>query len=394
MPNEKRKIDVLIIGAGPVGLALAIALSKSTPLNIGLVEANEKKPYKAGQGKALALSYGSIQLLEKLSVWERLQPLSTEINEVHVSEKGRFGITKLTAKEIDLPALGYMVSQSDLSHALEEEAGSSRIQILQPAKLSGIKHLEQGVEAQLETALGQQAIECQLLVAADGVDSAVRSLLKIPVVEKPSEMSALVTRVHLKKAHAKTSYQRFTPRGIIAMLPLGNSRYANIISGTHSQVHAWNKLSEEHYIDQLQDDFGYRLGKIVGVDKRMVFPLRQLHSTALYQKKVILLGHAAHVMHPVAAQGLNLSFRDIEDLERLIEEALEQRKPFATNELLSEYASMRSRDQKATMKFTHILETIFSSQSPSLGKVRKAGLLGIEFIPGLKKFLSKRGAGV
>lgn len=386
MTNKSQHIA--IVGSGLAGMTLALALSQLS-VNVTLIEAKPKRDYKPNLGKAIALNYASINLLKKLNIWETIKPDATPIEKVHISEKGRFGKTELDAAEVGYPALGYLIRESNLSGAIAS-ALKDKVTWLHDTRLVSMKENNQLI---VESNQEEKNIHCQLLVACDGIDSKVRELLNIETKEKDYPHSALVSQVQLKRSHHNTAYERFTKEGTIAMLPLQNNQCAVIITGDNAKINYWEQLSDDEFLSDLQEMFGYRLGRFLSMGKRLHFPLKMMQATQQVKPGVVLLGHSAHVMHPVAAQGLNLSFRDIATFIDLLTPQFEKNADIADIGWLKAYEQARAKDQKATMRFTQLLVDIFSSDVDVINRWRKLGILGIEFSPTVKRMITKFGAG-
>jgi 2-octaprenyl-6-methoxyphenol hydroxylase len=360
--------DIAIIGGGMVGATLAYAL-KDSPLKITLIDAHLANG--ANDARLIALNHGSISLLKKLALFESLIPFAAAINKVHISHKGYFGATRIHANELNLSELGCVIPAKNINQILEEKLSETKINILRPATLIDLNQETDQVKLTLKIAEQEQAITSRWVIAADGTYSTVREKLKIPVEKHDYQQSALVTVVHLRRSHQYTAYERFLKEGAIAMLPLTDNRCAVIWSGPTARITELTQLSSEVFLHQLQKEFGYRLGSMQAVDQRALYPLHFVKAQQRLYDRVLLIGNAAHTVHPLAAQGLNLAFREITLLTQLIEEKSLAHLDLA---MLNKY----SFSEKLTMQLSHYLNTLFSIDFFPVAMLRQLGLVGLD----------------
>lgn len=305
-----KNYDLIIIGSGPAGASMACALAKSG-LSIAIIERqapsqNNSQP----DGRKLALSYGSQQILEHFSVWENLSEYATPIAQVHVSAEGRFGATRMQAKEIDLPALGYVVPAAQLTQALQKNlAQQTQLTFYCPASVQ-----------QLDSTAGQVTIEhdqqtktlsAKLIIAADGALSHCRNLLNITACVTDYKQSALVTNLTLKKPHQNIAYQRASEMGTLAMLPMQNNTCGFVCTTDTSVCNALHEMEAGELLTQIEKHFGHRFGKLTNLGPRFTYPIKMIIAKQQIQQRCLLLGNAAHNISPVAAQGFNLALQDI-----------------------------------------------------------------------------------
>jgi 2-octaprenyl-6-methoxyphenol hydroxylase len=362
--------DITIVGGGMVGATLACALHHTDPeLQITLIDAY--LPKKTPDARLIALNYGSIELLKKLTLFEPLKPFSAAIQAVHISHKGHFGAARIHADELNLPQLGCVIPASYINQVLEEKLQQSSVNIIRPATLIELNQTADKVNLTLKSPEQTNSMTSQWVIAADGTHSTVREKLAIPTEKHDYQQSALVAVVGLKRSHHHVAYERFLAQGAIAMLPLTENRCAVIWSGVTSQIDELMQTSDDMFLQSLQKQFGYRLGRLATIGYRAVYPLHLVQAKNRLHNRVLLIGNAAHTVHPLAAQGLNLAFREIALLTQLI-----SKKSLAQLDLavMNDYPF----SQKITMQLSHYLNTLFSVDFPPVNFLRQLGLLGLD----------------
>ncbi len=374
--------DVVIIGGGPVGAALALALSGSG-LEVTLLEARPAGE-RASDPRPLALSYGSRLILERLGVWAALAPV-TAIDRIHISQQAGFGRAALTAAEARLPALGYVADYMQL-HATLHNALQDRgtaLRYITGANVSAIRDVEAVSEVEFTAGGVQQSVRARLAVAADG--GALDGVADMRSVDY--RQSAVTTRLHSELPHRNTAFERFTSGGPIALLPSGDD-LALIWSAEHEQAQALCGLAPAEFVAQLERHFGKRLGALAIEGKRSLFPLALRYVTQVTKKRAILIGNAAQTLHPVAGQGFNLGLRDAWELA---EEALRcGREALGEPGMLKAYAARRRLDRGGGIWFTDSLVRMFSNDIAPLRAARGAGLVLLGCVPPLKNFVVRR----
>lgn len=366
--------DVLIVGGGLTGLTAAIALSKG--LRIGVIDAvTHHQPIG---GRSIALSYGSQQLLVRWGIWDALSDVATPVLKVHVSDRGHFGMTRFSAAQAKVPALGYVVPMQMLQSVLQTAVESdSTIEFICPASVSAMESYEQGWLLDL----GHRRLSAALVIAADGTNSTIRKLQNIAVTERYYHQIAMVANVHLAGSHHNTAYERFTSKGAIALLPLGEQSCALIWTVSESE---YVQQEDQEFLRELQKQFGYRLGRFIGVSERHTHILKQSCASEQIKQGLVLLGNAAHTLHPIAAQGFNLGLRDIACLAETIGRQ---------GDFLQQYVQLRLTDQKRVMRFTDGLTKIFS-ENHWLTLPRNLGLSLLDVTPPIKRMLLNQFAGI
>lgn len=387
--------DVLIAGGGLVGASLAAALAP-LPLKVGVVEA---VPFGApGQPsydeRVIALSVGSQRIFARLGVWPALAAEAAPIREVHVSERGRFAKTRLSAQELGVEALGYVVPNRAIGAALGGcLSRQANLQILAPARVTAVTLQPECV---VVTVAGgaERRVTGRLLVAADGAQSEIRKQLGIAARVWDYGQSALVCNLSVGRPQAGNAYERFTDQGTLALLPMGAERYAFIWTAERTQVEKLLALPDTEFLQAAEALFNGRVGGFSRLGKRQSYPLKLMRAAAQMHTRALVLGNAAHSLSPIAAQGFNLSLRDVAALADVLGGAVERSTDVGAASLLAGYVNSRRRDQTGTAVFTDLLTRTFSNPLQSVALARHAGLIGLELLPFLRRQFLRRSAGL
>ncbi len=387
--------DVLIVGGGMVGASLACALA-SQPVRVGVIEA--MPPDHAAQPsydeRTTVLAHGSQRIYQTLGLWDRLDAVAEPIRHIHISERGRFGVTRIDSHEQRVPALGYVVPNRVFGRVLfEEMARVDNLTVLCPATVSDISADRDGARVTVSQDGAERSLTARLLVGADGIRSRVREALGIGVREADYRQSALVTIVTPQRPRAGQAFERFDADGPVALLPVDAERYALIWTLPPARAQEMAGAPEASFLCALHNVFGDRLGAFLRVGARHVYPLKRVLSERLWAPHAVLIGNAAHNLHPVAGQGFNLGLRDAAVLAELIADAIAEGRDPGSEELLQHYQRWRAGDQARVAGFTHGLVKLFSNRWPALGPLRSAGLLGLDLLPGAKRWLARRTMG-
>lgn len=382
--------DVIIVGGGLVGATLALALSS---FRVALLESQPRPMAEdniPGGNRAIVLSASSKNILSAVNIWSSISSYVEAVHEVHVSDKGRFGQVKISAKEEDLSALGYVIQakylQMQLSQLLDKH---QNITVFYESKCDELLNEENSSTVKFHSHGGDNEIKAKLVVAADGHHSAVRQLLGIAVNSVDYEQSAIVSDIELSRQHNNIAYERFTSTGPIALLPLGEKRATLVWTVPHSKVQEIKLLSDEEFAKNVQEVFGYRLGRFISTAQPVIFPIVMHRASELVRKQVVLIGNAANAIHPIAGQGLNLGLRDVAVLVELLnEKGLDQ-----LDKTLCDYVDRRRADHSQIINITHSLVGFFTNAFFPLAIARNIGMTVMDCVPIAKRWLSKRSLG-
>ncbi|MFM9911927.1 MAG: FAD-dependent oxidoreductase [Methylophilaceae bacterium] len=373
--------DVVIVGGGPVGATLALALADSG-FNITVLEAQSTQK---SDPRAIALAEGSKLILQRLGVWNDLE--TTPINTIHVSEKGRLGRTILKAEQMRQEALGYVVDYVQLSAVLSEALAQSKVNYQRGAAVSQLLPAAQSCGVAFEQDQQAQHIETKLAVLADGGRS-LNEVHNLPRTVREYEQSALVARIETELPHHNIAYERFTKQGPVALLPWGERGFTLVWTVLPEAAQALRELDEAQFLSQLHTHFGDRLGAFTKVTARMVFPLKMAWVRPSTAEHLAVIGNAAQTLHPVAGQGFNLGLRDAWELSQIIRETPPEN--LGNADMLTKYRATRRMDTGASMLFTDLLIRAFDARLPASGLLRGAGLAALELFPPARNFLLRK----
>jgi 2-octaprenyl-6-methoxyphenol hydroxylase len=377
---------IVIVGGGPVGATLALLLGQQNKPVIMLEARAKGAAYQ--ESRALALSYGSRKILEKLGVWQPLTAHATAINHIHVSQQGSLGRSLLKAEDYKQAALGYVVSYGALSQALDnclEKLPSVSVQY--EASAQSIAHNAAFASVTFMQNNHEEKLESKLVVLADGGRS-LDDIAGLTRETKEYGHDALISKVRAELPHNNTAYERFTPHGPIALLPNGERDFSLVWTGKKDYVAPLLNLSDAAFLENFHQQFGDRVGKFLTVEKRLTFPLKLSKLVGTELQHLVVIGNAAQTMHPVAGQGFNVGLRDAESLAKHILSAHEE--DLGAASMLAEYRQSRAQDTKHGLMFTDFLVNIFTNDLIGMTKLRSLGLGVFDLMKPAKKFLVRK----
>ena len=391
LPNKY--YDVVVVGGGMVGASFACALRRelnkatdkhrkknkpnderkkdSAEISILVVEAVDQanSPGQASitqpsfDTRSTALSYGSSQILEAMGLWQQLSDTTCPIKEIHVSDRGRIGTTRLHHEDHQVDALGYVVE--------------NRV-----VKNDSLEH----------------SISTSLVVLADGGRSPICEQLGLEQQVQDYEQHALIANIGFEKMHRNIAFERFTDTGPLAILPLkslGKQNRASLVwTLTAQQSAEYMVMAEEELLEILQERFGNRLGKLLHIGEKFCYPLRLSVAREQLRPGLVLLGNVAHTLHPVAGQGLNLALRDVAALASTLRGAVADGADLGSMDGLQQYICKQEFDQKRTIMFTDTITRLFSSNSQGKILARKFGLITIDLMPSIKQGFAEQAMGL
>jgi len=401
--------DMVIVGGGMVGISLALILAAQRDWKILLVEAQSMKLGSASNHSAsfddrsTALSWTSRNIYQSIGIWDQLSKHLTDIRQIHVSDRGHGGLTRMSATEAGVDALGYVVENHWLGSVLIDRLAQQSIDVLANTHISSVRPLRDGIEISLKgvEALGgkeSSVIHSDLLVIADGSNSKTAEKLGIHSKSSSYRQTAIIANIQLEKKHQNVAYERFTDQGPMALLPLsdfkGQHRSALVWVQPEDQAEQLIKAEDTAFLDTLQQRFGHRLGRFKQVGNRLDYPLALTLATEQVRRNVVVVGNAAHSLHPVAGQGFNLSLRDVAALAARLNIARAQQKDIGALEVLQDYQQQQLVDQRNTLIFSDSLAKFFSGTSSISAVTRNSGLLALDLVPQLRHGFAKFGMGM
>lgn len=387
--------DVLIVGGGMIGASLACALAGAA-LRTALIETVPFGPKQPSyDDRAIALSYGSRRIFEGLGLWQELCRSAAPIRRIHVSERGRFGTTHLDCADAGVEALGYVVAARAIGTVLiPAVARLPDLALHCPAQVTDLQQEERRCRVELRAESGTRWVSTRLLVAADGTHSAIRNRLGIEARESDYGQHAVVADVAVTRPVAGLAFERFTASGPLAMLPMARDRYSVIWTIDAQEREALLALDDEGFIGGLQRRFGYRLGRLHSPGRRRSYPLRLVRTTEHARGRALVIGNAAHTLHPIAGQGLNLGLRDVAALAQVVVDAGQAGADPGDAEVLRRYTRWRDADYRRTIAATDTLARLFTNPLPVLGTLRSLGLVLADALPPLKHALVRHAMGL
>lgn len=389
------RYDILIIGGGLVGHCLALALQR-TGLTVALAEAQRREQLQnAGAGdRALALAAGTVTMLDALGVWRGVADKATPIGAIHVSDRGHFGKTRLFAKDEGVAALGYVIRARDLESHVSDRVDNIGFAQYCPARLIGLTSYDTEVRADLQYRDESLIIKAGLLIGADGGNSSVRKMLEIGQKTTDYGQTAIVATVECELSHCYTAFERFTSSGPLAMLPGEGNQCHLVWTQGHRQADHLLSVSEEVFIEHLHACFGYRLGQLSLASPRRAFPLGLVQADTMVKGRSVIIGNAAHQLHPVAGQGFNLGLRDVVQLAEMLIEQSSRQRDIGSSMFLNSYAQSRQKDLHKVIGFTDSLIRIFTPDRFAFATARNLGLVLLDSLPVAKTLLARHAMGL
>ncbi|TVT77292.1 2-octaprenyl-6-methoxyphenyl hydroxylase [Acinetobacter colistiniresistens] len=398
--------QVIIVGGGMVGLSLALMLAKSN-IAVKLLEAvkypnfddENVAPYHSSfDARNTALSRRSVQIYQKLGLWGALQQHATPILQVHITEQGSFGKARLVAEQEKVESFGQVIENAWLGRVLLTQVRQQPlIELIDGVQVTSLT--QDADQVQIEAMRNGEyihSLKSKLVIAADGRDSFCRQAIGVGVDEHDYDQVAIVTTVQTSKPHQHVGFERFSALGPLALLPLPGEYRRSVVwpvkKGTEAE---WlGEENDQHFLDALQETYGDRAGKFEKTGKRFSYPLAQVLAHKQAVGRVVLMGNAAHTIHPVAGQGFNLCLRDADVLVRFLMEQLAKSDDIGNPDNLLAYEQSRLKDQQRVIKFCDSVVRGFSNQNPILKLLRNTGLIAFDVIPGVKPLVANYAMGL
>ena len=393
--NTKRdnQYDIVIAGGGMVGSTLALALAP-LGLRVAMVETVVRGAalQPSFDDRSTALSRSSQRMFEAMGLWDDIVAASTPITRIHVSDKGRFGFSHIDAEEQGVEALGYVVINRVLGGVLQAALNDvDGLDFLCPARIVAAQLSDGETRVTVDAGNGQiRELSSKLIVAADGANSSVREMIGISSLQEEYGQRAIIGNLLPEKPLENCAYERFTEQGPLALLPVADGRAGFVWNVSEQDADRVLQLEDDAFLAELQRAFGYRQGEFSRVGKRASYPLVLTKAARLTATRSVLVGNAAHGLHPAAAQGFNLGLRDVAALCDCIADTTD----IGSESMLANYSDWRRRDQKKLVGFTDGLIRLFGSSKQSVRTLRNIGMLGFDLIPGVRSEFAKHTMGL
>jgi len=393
-PDNGNEYDIVIVGGGLVGASLAVAIQPCR-LKTLVIEplAPDSSLQPSYDERTVALTDSARRIFTAMGIWQSIETRQAEpIKDIHISNKGHFGMTHLSHRDIGTAALGYVVPTRVIGQTLWQRMNDSNFtEITCPANAVSTKAQENGRSVDIQQSEKKRNVIGKLIVIADGGRSAVGKGFIDSQAHQYSQ-TAILSIVSTDRDHLGRAYERFTPEGPLALLPNGRKRYAVVWTTSESNLETRLSLNDDEFVDHLQVSFGDRAGNFSHPSKRKSYPLKRERIARPSGHHTVVIGNAAHTVHPVAGQGFNLGLRDVATLAEIICDTGGDELGSAT--MLHRYMQLRQRDTAMVSGFTHGLIEIFSNELKTVGLLRNLGLAGIESFPPAKRFLLKKTMGL
>ncbi|AXG43891.1 MULTISPECIES: 2-octaprenyl-6-methoxyphenyl hydroxylase [Photorhabdus] len=387
-------MNVIIVGGGMTGATLALAISSLSKgqIHVSLIEAAELAQKHPGfDARAIALAYGTCQRLQQIGVWSALEDYVIPITHVHVSDRGHAGFVNLCAKEYNISALGHVVELYDAGQGLFGLLKNAPgVTLYCPSRVMAVERTLSSVAVILDSG---ERLQGELLVAADGSHSAIGHACNIQWQRHAYEQVAVITNVLTSEHPRGRAFERFTEYGPLALLPMSEGRSSLVWChqlARRKEIAGWNN---EQFLRQLQQAFGWRLGKILETGQRYRYPLTLSTANQQISHRLALVGNAAQTLHPIAGQGFNLGMRDVMTLAQIVSEAFAAGQDIGAYQVLANYQQQRVLDRENTIDITDGLIRVFANRYFPLQIGRNFGLMMMEKCPPMRDILARQTLG-
>ena len=393
-PRRSPALDVAVVGGGMVGAAAALALARAG-FATALLEARPPLPWNAAAEvdlRVVGLAPSSIALLDGLGVWTSIREArSGPYARMHVWDSESGAAIDFDAADEGRDLLGHIVENNLVQWTLWQALEAAGVRRLCPAEVRGIE--TRGDRTVLELADGD-SLGTRLVVAADGAASPLRDMVGIATRGRDYAQRAVVAHVTTERSHERTAWQRFLPSGPLAMLPLADGRSSIVWSLPEAEAQRVLALDDAAFRQELGVASDFRLGRILSSTKRAAFPLRLQLAETYQAERFVLLGDAAHAVHPLAGQGVNLGLRDVAELRDVLAAARDAGGDFAAAHVLRRYARRRRSADTLDARGFDALARIYAWQSPPLVAARGLGVHLLDKLAPLKRRLAEHAAGL
>jgi len=381
--------DIAIVGGGLVGTPLAIMLSR-LGWSVAMLEQQVKSETTPQSKGFTALSDATVGVLNTHQLWQQDNADACAIREVHVSHKGYFGSTHINCDQHAVDALGYVVDNALFLNSFQSALNESEVKQLSGACVSRVEYEQDSASVQYTVKDNAHRLRCKLVVAVDGVSSSIRDAAGIATRQTDYDQVGVLGVVQLSQAHHEVAYERFTSSGPLALLPLPDDRAGFVYCINPDMQASLSAMSEAEFLAHIQSAFGYRLGQFVHASERLFVPLVRIEAVQQQAHRLLLMGNAMRLLHPVAGQGYNLAMRDVAQLLEMLDNT--NLDP-GDSALLQTYANSRLDDHRQVVRMTDLLARAFRGKASVPAHVRALGLLGLDCAPVLRNRFALRSMG-
>jgi 2-octaprenyl-6-methoxyphenol hydroxylase len=395
---QSRTYDVAIIGGGLAGLTLACLLAR-TGVSVACIESapplDLDKSNPNPDLRTTAVSYGSRKILEDAGIWPYLANKSCAIHDIRILDGSSPVLLTFLHEETGKESFGWIVENTLLRESMLKEALKQGVHHIAPARVEGF---EIGTDQAVVNLKDRPPVIARLVVGADGRNSFVREWMGVRTREWSYRQRAVICAVRHENPHGHIAVEHFRPQGPFAILPMADTadgaHLSSIVFTEHgAEKTSAMKQSDEAFESILNNIFPEFYGHVRLVGKRAVFPLGLVHAAEYIGPRMALVADAAHAIHPIAGQGLNLGFRDVQELARLVTAAKKEGKDVGSDELLQTYQRRRRPDNMAMVAVTDGLNRLFSNNILPVRLLRQAGLKTVARLPMAKRFFMRRAMG-
>ncbi|EGQ9700489.1 2-octaprenyl-6-methoxyphenyl hydroxylase [Vibrio parahaemolyticus] len=388
-----KQYDVVIAGGAMAGATLALAIEH---LSQGALRVAVVEPFKAQSdqhpgfdSRSIALSYGTVNLLRHLALWSAIEPFSTPIEHIHVSDRSHTGMTDITKHDVGVEALGYVVELADVGRVYQELlTHSTAIDLYCPDSAKHITRTQENVTIELASG---ELLNAKLLVAADGAVSQCCQQIGLELSEHDFDQVAVIANIVTQEPHQGRAFERFTENGPVALLPMSDNRMSLVWCLRPDEAQIVMELSESEFLERLQQDFGWRLGAMQKVGLRASYPLLLRHRKQNISHRFAIVGNAAQTLHPIAGQGFNLGIRDV---VTLAEELVKQGEDVGRYQGLIRFSQRREADRNETIWLTSSLVHVFSNDLLAMRIGRNTALAAMDNLSIFKQPLLRHTLGL
>ncbi|EGQ8946657.1 2-octaprenyl-6-methoxyphenyl hydroxylase [Vibrio parahaemolyticus] len=388
-----KQYDVVIAGGAMAGATLALAIEH---LSQGALRVAVVEPFKAQSdqhpgfdSRSIALSYGTVNLLRHLELWSAIEPFSTPIEHIHVSDRSHAGMTDITKHDVGVEALGYVVELADVGRVYQELlTHSTAIDLYCPDSAKHITRTQENVTIELASG---ELLNAKLLVAADGAVSQCCQQIGLELSEHDFDQVAVIANIVTQEPHSGRAFERFTENGPVALLPMSDNRMSLVWCLRPDEAQVVMELSESEFLERLQQDFGWRLGAMKKVGLRASYPLLLRHRKQNISHRFAIIGNAAQTLHPIAGQGFNLGIRDVVSLA---EELVKQSEDVGRYQGLMRFSQRREADRNETIWLTSSLVHVFSNDLLAMRIGRNTALAAMDNLSIFKQPLLRHTLGL